>query len=48
MNKKIGEIPGDEPERIGGERKLEIIRWGAAYYFQFVRELWYWRKKNLS
>ena len=46
-NKKIGEIPGDEPERIGGERKLQIIRWGAAYYFQFIRELWYWREKNL-
>ena len=42
-NMKIGEIPGDEPERIGGERKLQIIRWGAAYYFQFIRELWYWR-----
>ena len=46
MNKKIGEIPGDEPDRIGGERKLQIIRWGAAYYFQFIRELWYWRTKN--
>lgn len=40
---KIGEIPGDEPPRIGGERKLQIIRWGAAYYFQFWRELWFWR-----
>ena len=40
---KIGEIPGDEPPRIGGERKLQIIRWGAAYYFQFFRELWFWR-----
>lgn len=37
--KKIGEIPVDEPERIGGERKLQIIRWGAAYYFQFW---WEW------
>jgi len=43
MKIKIGEIPGDEPVRIGGERKLQIIRWGAAYYFQFIRELWYWR-----
>ena len=42
MKKKIGEIPGDEPKRIGGERKLQIIRWGAAYYFQFLRELWFW------
>ncbi|GGB13569.1 hypothetical protein GCM10011491_46570 [Brucella endophytica] len=40
---KVAEIPGDEPARIGGERKLQIMRWGAAYYFQFVRELWFWR-----
>jgi len=39
----IGEIPGDEPPRIGGERKLQILRWGAAYYFQFLRELVCWR-----
>jgi len=42
---KITEIPGDEPPRIGGERKLQIIRWGAAYYFQFIRELWFWKKQ---
>ena len=40
---KIGEIPAGEPERIGGERKLKIIRWGAAYIFQFWRELWFWK-----
>lgn len=40
---KITEIPGDEPPRIGGERKLQIFQWGAAYYFQFIRELWFWR-----
>lgn len=40
---KITEIPGDEPPRIGGERKLQVLRWGAAYYFQFIRELWFWR-----
>lgn len=34
----ISEIPGNEPARIGGERKLQIIRWGAAYYTQFVME----------
>ena len=32
-----------EPVRIGGERKLQLWRWGAAYYTQFWRELWYWR-----
>ncbi|MFC1546424.1 glycosyltransferase [bacterium] len=40
---KITEIPGDEPKRIGGERKLKIIKWGAAYYFQFLRELFCWK-----
>lgn len=40
---KITEIPGDEPPRIGGERKLQILRWGAAYYFQFFREVFLWR-----
>ena len=43
LNLRIAEIPGDEPPRIGGERKLQIIRWGAAYYFQFLREVFYWR-----
>ena len=40
---KIAEIPGDEPERIGGERKLKILKWGAAYYFQFIREIFVWK-----
>lgn len=40
---KITEIPGTEPPRIGGERKLQIWRWGAAYYFQFIREIFTWR-----
>ena len=40
---KITEIPGDEPARIGGERKLKIFKWGAAYYFQFIREKFCWK-----
>ena len=40
---KIAEIPGDEPPRIGGERKLKILKWGAAYYFQFIREVFFWK-----
>src|SRR5262249_32970240 len=40
---RIAEIPVGEPERIGGNRKLQVFRWGAAYYFQFWRELWHWR-----
>ena len=41
---KMAEIPGDEPPRIGGERKLQVLRWGGAYYFQFIRELWFWKR----
>lgn len=40
---KVTEIPGPEPPRIGGERKLQIWRWGAAYYFQFIREVFSWK-----
>jgi glycosyltransferase involved in cell wall biosynthesis len=37
-NKKIAEIEAGEPKRIGGERKLQIFRWGFAYLFQFIFE----------
>jgi hypothetical protein len=40
---KVTEIPGSEPPRIGGERKLKVLRWGASYYFQFIRDLFFWR-----
>ena len=40
---KLAEIPSSEPPRIGGERKLQIIRWGGAYYLQILRELFFWR-----
>jgi glycosyltransferase involved in cell wall biosynthesis len=40
---KVTEIAADEPPRIGGTRKLQILRWGAAYYFQIIREIWHWR-----
>lgn len=36
--KRIGEVPAGEPPRIGGKRKLQIVRWGAAYYFQIWKE----------
>jgi glycosyltransferase involved in cell wall biosynthesis len=42
-NLNISEIPGDEPDRIGGERKLQVLKWGAAYYFQFFREKFFWK-----
>jgi glycosyltransferase involved in cell wall biosynthesis len=40
---KVAEIAGDEPPRLGGERKLRVLRWGAAYYFQFLRDFFLWR-----
>ena len=40
---KIAEIPGDEPRRIAGERKLQVFRWGATYLCQVLREIYYWR-----
>lgn len=33
------EIPGDEPPRVGGERKLQMWRWGAAYLWQMIFDL---------
>jgi len=39
---KIAEIPGDEPAREGGERKLQVLRWGAAYMWQVIREVFVW------
>ena len=40
---KVGEIPGDEPPRIGGKAKLQMWKWGAAYLFQVIREVFWWR-----
>jgi glycosyltransferase involved in cell wall biosynthesis len=40
---KVADVGVGEPPRIGGTRKLQVFRWGAAYYFQFWRELWFWR-----
>ncbi len=40
---KVADIPGDEPARVGGERKLQVWRWGAAYMFQVLREVFLWK-----
>ncbi len=39
---KLAEIAGDEPPRLGGERKLRVWRWGAAFLFQFWRDFFFW------
>ncbi len=36
---KILDIPADEPARLGGERKLQVFKWGAAYLFQIIRDV---------
>jgi glycosyltransferase involved in cell wall biosynthesis len=43
---RVSDVPVGEPPRIGGKRKLQMLRWGAAYYFQFWRELWYWKPRS--
>lgn len=42
---RLGEIPVDEPARVGGVRKLQVMRWGAAYYAQILLELLRWRPR---
>jgi glycosyltransferase involved in cell wall biosynthesis len=35
---RCGEVPGPEPARLGGKRKLRILSWGGAFYTQFLLE----------
>jgi len=35
---RIAEIPGDEPDRIGGEGKCKHFSWGAVYLLEMVQE----------
>jgi glycosyltransferase involved in cell wall biosynthesis len=39
---KVADVPGDEPERIGGRRPLHVV-WGLAYILQIGREVLFWR-----
>lgn len=36
---RVADVPGDEPKREGGVRKLQVLRWGAAYMFEVFREI---------
>ena len=36
---KIAEIPGDEPARVSGKRKLQVLPWGAVFLYQNFREM---------
>ena len=40
---QVADIPGDEPSREGGVRKLQVLKWGAAYMFEIWREVFIWR-----
>ncbi len=40
---KFLDIPSDEPLRAVGARKLQVIKWGAAYLLQVFREIYFWR-----
>lgn len=35
---RLGEIPGDEPPRIGGEGKCQHYSWGAVYLLEMGQE----------
>jgi glycosyltransferase involved in cell wall biosynthesis len=39
---KITEIPGDEPDRIGGEGKCQHFTWGFVYLMEMVQEFFIW------
>ena len=38
---KTQDFYAKEGARIGGERKLQVIRWGLAFFGQLIRETWY-------
>lgn len=40
---KIGEIPGNEPPRIGGVRKMHPLKNGTIELFRIAREFLFWR-----
>jgi glycosyltransferase involved in cell wall biosynthesis len=39
---KIAEIPSSEPKRIGGDRKLQIWKWGATFLWQLLATI-FWK-----
>jgi len=39
---KIGEIPGDEPPRIGGVRKMSPLKNGTSELLRVIQEFFNW------
>lgn len=40
---RIAEIPGDEPKRIGGQRKLSIFKNGLGAIFQIINDFFFFQ-----
>jgi glycosyltransferase involved in cell wall biosynthesis len=40
---RVSEIPANEPRRLGGKRKMQVVRWGGACMLEVLREVYYWR-----
>ena len=36
---KVADIPGDEPKRIAGERKISIIKTGSQIFGTIIKEI---------
>ncbi len=43
---RLAEIPGEEPERIGGTRKMIPLITGSAVLFHIIQEIFFWRYRN--
>ena len=44
---RITEIPSNEPKRLAGDAKVQVLRWGAAYYSQFFLQLG-WKSSGVA
>ena len=45
---RISEIPGDEPKRIGGQRKMRPLYNGSCLLYLILKELFFWRSPESS
>lgn len=43
---QVGEIPGDEPKRIGGQRKMRIFKTGFEILVLIIREYFYMQREK--
>jgi glycosyltransferase involved in cell wall biosynthesis len=39
---RVSEVPANEPRRLGGKRKMHVVRWGGACMLEVLREVYYW------